>query len=131
MTDRESLAKTPNPQAALESNDAAAQLFREIVVEETNQEMDNNSQVLSVANRSRETTPRRSVRRSRSASPASRKRGDRSQENTSRIREWSETIMNPDDKIRDRAYAKPARGRPKKVILAEDHPAEDSENSAL
>lgn len=78
--------------------------------------------------------PRKSIRRSRSAFPiaqdplASPERGTVPQ-----AKPWSETIMNKRDKLREKAYAKPARGRPKKIILADtsDNAGKNQNKNAL
>lgn len=70
-------------------------------------------------------TAKKSVRRSRSASPTTRDLS-LSPNRQPRVRDWKDTIMNPDNQLREKAYAKPARGRPKKIILASTIEDEDS-----
>lgn len=63
---------------------------------------------------------RKAIRRSRSASPTARDLSA-SPDRLARpkINDWKDTIMNPVNQLREKAYAKPARGRPKKIILAD------------
>lgn len=75
------------------------------------------------------TTPKISTRRSRSASPTTQDLSVSFDCIQPKVKDWKDTIMNPENHLlHKKAYAKPARGRPKKIILASMDDSTASQN---